>query len=219
METKFTSQPAYGRMTGKPDASPTLWIVAGPNGVGKTTYAFRHIRAVSGTVRFVNLDEIARGLSPLDPSAEPQRAARVALSLIDELLRERTSFSLETTLAGRTHLRTIRAARQAGFRVNLLFFIVCAVETSLARVARRVSEGGHDVPEADVRRRFQRSILNLPLYVAECDLWRVYDNNGLSPRTAAEGRGGCIAVRNDPAGLPPSLVRALEAMPDCPETA
>src|SRR5690349_3239351 len=101
---------------------PALWIIAGPNGAGKTTYAFRHILAVSGSVRFVNLDEIARGLSPLDPAAEPQRAARIALALIDELIDRRISFSLETTLAGRTHLRTIAAAQVAGFRVNLLFF-------------------------------------------------------------------------------------------------
>ena len=63
-----------------PNGSPTFWLLAGPNGVGKTTYAMRHLRAVSGSIHFVNLDEIARGLSPLDPSAAQADAARVALS-------------------------------------------------------------------------------------------------------------------------------------------
>ena len=194
-----------------------MWIVAGPNGAGKTTYAFRHIRAVSETTRFVNLDEIARGLSPLDPSAEPQRAARVALSMIRDLIAARLSFSLETTLAGRTHLRTVAGARAAGFRINLLYFAVAEVETSLARIARRVAEGGHDVPEADVRRRFARSIAHFPLYAAQSDLWRAYDNNGPRARTAAEGRGLCAALRDDLSGLPARLAREIAALPPCEE--
>ena len=84
------------------ETRPQLWIVAGPNGVGKTTYAFRYIRAVSGSTSFVNLDEIARGLSPLDPSGEQRRSARVALDLTRSLIAEHRSFSLETTLSGRT---------------------------------------------------------------------------------------------------------------------
>jgi predicted ABC-type ATPase len=196
---------------------PALWIVAGPNGAGKTTYAFRHIRAVSETTRFVNLDEIARGLSPLDPSAEPQRAARVALAMIDDLIAARLSFSLETTLAGRTHLRTIERAKSAGFRVNLLYFAVVDVATCLARIARRVSEGGHDVPEIDVLRRFRRSLANVTLYAAECDLWRIYDNNGPMPKTAAEGRGGCVALIGHLAGLPLMLAGTVHTLPTCEE--
>jgi predicted ABC-type ATPase len=196
---------------------PALWLVAGPNGVGKTTYAFRHIRAVSGASAFVNLDEIARGLSPLDPQAEPQRAARVALQLTRALITERRSFSLETTLAGRTHLRTVAAARRAGFAVNLLFFIVAEVDICLARIARRVAEGGHAVPEADVRRRFGRAIGNFPAYAAEADLWRVLDNAAPRPAVAAEGRRGCRSMLGDVGGLPPALAKILAAMPPCPE--
>ena len=83
-------------------ARPHLFIIAGPNGAGKTTYAFRHIRAVAGTSEFVNLDEIARGLSPLEPEKARQRAARVALEMTGGFIRAGVSFSLETTLAGRT---------------------------------------------------------------------------------------------------------------------
>ena len=171
------------------EAAPTLWIIAGPNGGGKTTYAFRHIRAVAGTARFVNLDEIARGLSPLEPGAEGRRAARVALDLMHALIDEKRSFSIETTLVGRTHLQTIERARKAGFATTLLFFVVRSPEVCLARIARRVSEGGHGVPEADVRRRFERAIANLRRYVQTVDLWRVFDKQ----RRSAGGDGGGAA--------------------------
>lgn len=196
---------------------PTLWLVAGPNGVGKTTYAFRHIRAVSGSTEFINLDEIARGLSPLDPLAQPQRAARVALQVTRALIEDHRSFSIETTLAGRTHLRTIARARMAGFAIHLLFFMVRDVGTCLARIARRVAEGGHDVPEADARRRFTRSIANIPAYVAAVDLWRVIDNNGPKPEVVAEGARGCRSVMGAMDGVPAALAERIRAMGVCGE--
>lgn len=196
---------------------PQFWIVAGPNGVGKTTYAFRHIKAVSGSTRFVNLDEIARGLSPLDPSMEQQRAGRVALELTRSLIAERRSFSIETTLSGKTHLRTIAAAHEAGFAVNLLYFLIASPEIALARIARRVSEGGHDVAEVDVRRRFSRSIENLPTYIDAVDQWRVFDNATLRPKAVAEGRRGCISLIQREGDLPPALWAALETLPPCAE--
>lgn len=197
---------------------PQCWIVAGPNGVGKTTYAFRHIKAVSGSTRFVNLDEIARGLSPLDPSAGQQRAARVALDLTRALIGENRSFSIETTLSGKTHLRTVAAAQEAGFVVNLLYFLVASPDISLARIARRVSEGGHDVAETDVRRRFTRSIDNLPAYIGAVDRWRVFDNTTLKPKAVAEGRRGCISLMQREGQLPASLWAALETLPPCAES-
>lgn len=135
---------------------PTLWFIAGPDGAGKTTYAYRRVREISGSVNFVNLDEIARGLSPLDPEVAQDAAARVALRRIQEFIVARQSFSLETTLAGRTHLNMVKRAARAGFEVKLLLFFVASVEVCLTRIARRVVEGGHNVAEADVRRRFTR---------------------------------------------------------------
>ncbi len=168
--------------------APTVWVIAGPNGVGKTTYAFRHIRAVSGSVHFVNLDEIARGLAPFDPSLERMTAARIAIRQIRGHLKAGRSFSLETTLSGRTHLGTLARAKDAGFAVNLLFFHVPEVEECLRRVARRITEGGHAVPEADVRRRYDRGIRMLPAYLEMADSWRVLDNSGPQPQVRAEGQ-------------------------------
>ena len=201
---------------------PTVWLVAGPNGVGKTTYAFRHIRAVSGSVRFVNLDEIARGLSPMEPDAERAEAARIALGRIEALVAgngSRTDFTIETTLAGLTYMRRLRNARARGWRVHLLYFAVADPEIALARIARRVSEGGHAIPERDARRRFDRSIVNLPRYLALADLWRIFDNNGPQPKVAAEGRGACISYSGFQDRLPAGLRANLAILPSCPDTA
>ena len=198
--------------------TPTLWLIAGPDGAGKTTYALRQVRAISGSVNFVNLDEIARGLSPIDPEAARQAAARVALVRVNEFIRDRASFSLETTLAGRTHLRTLAAAAKAGMQVRLLLFFVATPEICVTRVARRVLEGGHNVPEADVRRRFVRSIANFTDYAALADHWTVFDNTRALPATAAEGRQGCLAVERDLAGLPSELAAAIRSLPACPES-
>ena len=134
-----------------------------------------------------------------------------------EFIEGRVSFSLETTLAGRTHLQTIALARDNGFRVNLLFFVVPDVATCLARIARCVSEGGHNVPEVDVRRRYARAIANAPLYAQEVDMWRVFDNSGGIPRVVAEGLKGCVSMRSEPSGLPAELDRAIASLPPCLE--
>lgn len=196
---------------------PVLWLIAGPNGVGKTTYAFRHVRQISGSVHFVNLDEIARGLSPLDPEVAREAAARIAILRIREFVGDLQSFSLETTLAGRTHLRTIAAASDAGFEVRLLLFFVPTVDICLSRVARRVVEGGHNVPEADVRRRFERAIANFTDYAAAVDHWTVLENSRSTPSTVAEGKRGCVAVERDPGRLPETLLVAVRSLPRCAE--
>lgn len=102
-------------------------------------------------------------------------------------------------------------------QVRLLLFFVATPEICIARVARRVLEGGHNVPEADVRRRFVRSIANFADYVALADHWTVFDNARAAPLTAAEGRQGCLAVERDVSGLPQDLSAAIRALPACAE--
>lgn len=196
---------------------PVLWFVAGPDGVGKTTYAFRHISLVSGSVHFVNVDEIARGISPLAPEIARRAAARVALERVAELIQQNATLSIETTLAGLGHLRTVERARLAGYATRLLYFMPATVDICLGRIARRVAEGGHDVPEADVWRRFFRSMANFQAYCVRSDIWRVFDANGPRPRVIAEGRAGCVAMTGELGGLPDRLSSDIRQMPPCPE--
>ena len=208
--------------------NPVLWLLSGANGVGKTNFAFKHIRAITKSSRFLNADEIARGLSPFDPELERMRAGRIALQILQDTLRAQDtprandatakSLTVETTLSGRTHLKTIETAHAAGWPVHILYFAVRTPEISLARIARRVSEGGHNVPEVDARRRFARSLQNLPAYLEACDFWRVYDNNAPQPNTVAEGRQGCMSWQGeDWSGLPETMPGLLAALPACPE--
>jgi predicted ABC-type ATPase len=201
---------------------PTVWLVAGPNGVGKTTFAFRHIQRISGSTNFVNLDEIARGLSPLRPDAQRLRAARIALAMQAEFIALGQSFSLETTLSGLTYLGLVARAQAAGFRVRLLFFSVPTVDVSIARVAKRVARGGHDVPEPDIRRRFVRAYANFFRYAGIVDEWLIWENGGTRAQAVANGRTACInpgSFRRSRrfAYLPDEFRRRLEAMPRCAE--
>jgi predicted ABC-type ATPase len=171
-------------------AKPRFWLIAGPNGVGKTTYAFKNVPAVSGSLNFVNLDEIARGLSPLAPNLAEREAARLALSRAREFIAAKTVFTMETTMSGQTHLGLMQAARRSGLSPCLLYFSVRSPEICLERISRRVAEGGHDVEEPVVRRRFLRSHQNLAAYCAAADLWRIYEASGSKPCLAAEGIEG-----------------------------
>jgi predicted ABC-type ATPase len=179
------------------DQTGRFWLIAGPNGVGKTTYAFKNVAAVSGSLNFVNLDEIARGLSPLKPDLAGREAARIALDRAREFIRRKETFSMETTMSGQTHLALMREARATGLSPTLLYFTVASPEICLQRIARRVAEGGHDVPADIVRRRFARSHANLGAYCGAADLWRIYEASGYRPCLAAEGEGRQV-VHVDP---------------------
>ncbi|HEV7251816.1 MAG TPA: AAA family ATPase [Mesorhizobium sp.] len=124
-----------------PNGPKRFWLIAGPNGVGKTTYAFKNVPAVSGSAHFVNLDEIARGLSPLDPKLAEAAAARTALIRAREFIARGDVFTMETTLSGQAHLALMREARAHGLSPALLYFSARSPDICLERIARRVAEG------------------------------------------------------------------------------
>ena len=156
---------------------PNLYIIAGPNGAGKTTASFNLLPDVLHCPNFVNADEIARGLSPFAPETVAFQAGRIMLQRIEELLPQRVDFAIETTLATRSYVQLVHRAQALGYRVHLIFFFLENEEQAKARVAQRVSNGGHDIPESDIRRRFKRGIYNLiNLYMPICDNVHVYNN-------------------------------------------
>ncbi|MBR5441151.1 MAG: zeta toxin family protein [Prevotella sp.] len=156
---------------------PNLYIIAGPNGAGKTTASYTLLPEMLNCVNFVNADEIARGLSPFSPNAVDVQAARIMLQRIDELLTLQADFAIETTLSTRSYVQLVKRAQTMGYKVHLLFFCLESPEQAIQRVAQRVKEGGHGIPEDIIRRRFKTGLKNLVyLYLPICDNILVFDN-------------------------------------------
>lgn len=161
---------------------PTIIIIAGPNGAGKTTFAREFLPQEASCLRFINADLIAQGLSPFRPEVAAVRAARLMLEMIAEFVKHGESFAIETTLSGRTYARMIPQWKQAGYQVALFFLQLPSEDLAVSRVADRVSQGGNDIPEAVIRRRFHAGISNFhALYKPLVDDWRLYDNSGERP--------------------------------------
>jgi predicted ABC-type ATPase len=156
---------------------PTAIILAGPNGAGKTTFANAFLRETDEAYAFVNADEIARDLSEgLTRAERDMRAGRLMLTRLDELAAAGRNFVLETTLASRLYARKLLDWRARGYWIGLMYLSLPTVDASLDRVRRRVALGGHDIPEADIRRRFDRSASNLErVYKLLVDEWQVWE--------------------------------------------
>ena len=136
---------------------PTCWIIAGPNGAGKTTFALEYLPSVVNCFHYINADLIAAGLSPLAPERELIAASRIFLHEIETCIEKRKDFALETTLAGRSYLKLIDRLHHTGWRIELIYLALPAIEVSEARVAERVKHGGHNIPKMAIERRFARS--------------------------------------------------------------
>ncbi len=129
-----------------------LYLIAGPNGVGKTTFATKFLPEYADCTNFVNADLIAKGISPFSPEAASIRAGRVMLDEIHSFAHRRVSFAFETTLSGRSYVRMVRQLRRVGYRVHIFYLWVKNPDVAVSRIQDRVLKGGHDVPEAVVRR-------------------------------------------------------------------
>jgi predicted ABC-type ATPase len=156
---------------------PDLFIIAGPNGAGKTTAARTILPETLGIKEFVNADEIARGLSPFNPEGVSFEAGRIMLNRIHQLFTERKDFSIETTLSSKNYFAIIKEMKGMGYAVTLIFLWLRNVEIAKYRVAKRVSEGGHNIPPDVIERRYVRGLQNLEKYCSLADSWFVYDNS------------------------------------------
>jgi predicted ABC-type ATPase len=177
--------------------SPTLYIIAGPNGAGKTTFAREFLPNYAECKNFINADLIAQGVAPFSPEAAAFRAGRLMLEEIDLHAKRSESFGFETMLSGRSYLSLIRDLKKRGYKVHLFFLWIPTVALALRRVRARVLEGGHDVPEDVVRRRFDRSIRNfLVCYRPLGDSWMLFDNSGATPAILAFEKQGSLRIMN-----------------------
>ncbi len=165
---------------------PTVYVIAGPNGAGKTTFANEFLPDFVYCREFLNADLIAAGLSPFAPETQNVRAGRLLLTRIKELTAAKENFGFETTLSGRGYVRLLTEMKRTGYRVVLFFLWLPSADVAVARVKNRVRQGGHNVPEHVIRRRFESGIRNLfHLYRPLADVWRLYDGSRLPPEVVA----------------------------------
>ena len=167
---------------------PRLYIISGCNGAGKTTASYTMLPEMLECSEFVNSDEFAKGLSPFQPEKASIQASRYMITKIRYLLKRQRDFGIETTLATRTLLKTIRMAQAAGYTVTLLYFWLNSPELAIERVAARVETGGHNIPEETIRRRYRVGIdYFFHDYAPICERWILADNSQIPFRVIAEG--------------------------------
>jgi predicted ABC-type ATPase len=171
------------RVVSRKKSMPRCIVIAGPNGAGKTTFAREYLRQYADVVHFVNADLIAAGLSPLQPELAAVSAGKLVSNEIDRLMAAKSDFAFESTLSGHAYVRRVERLKQLGYKVEIVYLRLLSQSLALQRIASRVKQGGHNVPVADVKRRFTRSWENFQkVYKPLADSWAVYDNSGSSPK-------------------------------------
>ncbi|OXA92106.1 zeta toxin family protein [Flavobacterium hercynium] len=159
-----------------------LYIISGCNGAGKTTASYTILPEILDCKEFVNADEIAKGLSPFQPEKVSFEAGRIMLNRIDELLQKEVDFAFETTLSAKSYASIVKKAQDQGYFVTLIFFWLNSVELAKQRVKIRVNEGGHNIPEDVIERRYIRGIKNFfKIYLNKCNNVMLFDNSNKLP--------------------------------------
>jgi predicted ABC-type ATPase len=183
--------PKKHRRDNLPESKPIIYLIAGCNGAGKTTFAKSFLPNEAKCLNFLNADLIAQGLSPLNSRAAAIKAGRVLVEEFRAFIAKRETFAFESTLSGKTYIGLLKSARQRGFRIYLHYLWLPMPAIAIARVRERVKKGGHDVPETDIRRRFDRSLQHfIHDYILLGDRWAVWDNQTSPPHLIADS-GTC----------------------------
>ena len=162
-------------------------IIAGPNGAGKTTFAKHFLPKEAHTFHFINADLIAAGLAPFNPESVSFKAARLMLNELDEYTKAGESFAFETTLSGAHYLQRIQEWKNLGYIIKLWFIALSSPELAIFRVAERVAQGGHNIPEEVIRRRYKAGLENLPKYQKVVDSWVLLDGDSTELEKIAQG--------------------------------
>lgn len=178
--------------------SKNLYIIAGCNGAGKTTASFTILPEILNCKEFVNADEIAKGLSPFQPEKVAFEAGRIMLHRMNELLSNNEVFAFETTLATKSYKSKVILAQEKGYKVILLFFWLQDVNLAIERVRTRVQEGGHNIENDVIRRRYANGLINLfKIYLPIVDEAMIFDNtNAKAELIAQKTLGNTIEILN-----------------------
>lgn len=171
----------------------TVYIVAGSNGAGKTTFAKEFI--TTANIPFLNADEIAKELNPSDQEGGKLTAGRIFFARLDELIERDSSFVVESTLSGLYITNIINSLKQKGFKIVILYVFVLTPQAAIERVELRFQEGGHFVPKEDILRRYKRSKNNFwNLYKSKSDYWSLHYNGNENQIQIAFGRDNDVTV-------------------------
>lgn len=155
-----------------------LFIIAGANGSGKTTLAKEVLPEYS--LEFINADEIARSINPQNIESVKVTAGKIVLKKLDDSLSKGVSIAIESTLSGNFLLKYIKRAKDLGYQIAIIYVFLDTPLFNIKRIKARVRNGGHDVPDEDVIRRYNRSLYNFwNKYKALVDSWEVH-YNGIS---------------------------------------
>lgn len=177
---------------------PVFLIVAGPNGSGKSSvYQNADIEWGGRSVRIINPDLLAARISEIEamllPAANLAAVQRIE-AWLDTSIHAHQTVGVETVLSTGKYRRLVAAAHQIGFEVWLLYVMLDSPDRNVERVRLRVRKGGHDVAEADIRRRYENSLAQLPWFLEQADRAWLFDNSGAQPRTIGEKEDGAITL-------------------------
>lgn len=169
---------------------PTIYLFAGSNGAGKSTFARAYLTTGFETPpRFLNADELAKGLSPLSPETVALKAGKLLLAEIENCLQRHTSFALESTLSGHAQASILKKAKKLGYQIEIHYLWIPSPLLAIRRIAQRVKKGGHHIPPADVRRRYQRSLENfVKVYAPLANNWRLWNNTSKPPKLILQSK-------------------------------
>ena len=178
--------------------NPNVYIIAGPNGSGKTTFAKQFLPLYAKCTNFVNADLIAEGLAPFAPESAVIRSGRIVLEQIHSFADQMTDFAFESTLSGKSYVSLLKNLKSKGYVIHIFFLWISDVNLALARIKERVAQGGHNVPSKDVQRRFGKSLVNFfNDYRPLANYWTIIDNSIIPPLLIAQGKFDRVEIADN----------------------